>query len=311
MVFKQKSSLSSPPSIWQRLSSRQSFLISFGIIITIATIAFTYNSLFLKIPQDDGDFKVNATAVYRIPKVCYQTWMTKNLDQISNSTKNVMQMNKKNNPDIEFQLWDDNDVDHFMATEFSGDVYNAFKSIHPAFGAAKADIFRYCILYKRGGLYLDIKSMFKVTYVFGRIIQPDDECILDIRKQLERTRVKWGYSTFEQWCLAFAPGHPYLKNMIDRIVSSVKRRVQTPSDPAEYPGFAAKYRVMRITGPDALAVAIHDAVVEHGVRHREVDYRKWLQYSVVKGNPEYKFVNKTHYGALESLSLYSDSKGRW
>ena len=74
----------------------------------------------------------------------------------------VLNENKRLNPDIDFQLWDDDDIDKFILNEFPPEYYKAFKSINPNLGAAKADFFRYCILYKRGGLYLDLKSAIKI-----------------------------------------------------------------------------------------------------------------------------------------------------
>ena len=38
---------------------------------------------------------------------------------------------------------------------------------------------------------------------------------------------------------------------------------------------------IRLTGPDAYSVAIHDAVVQYGPMHREVSYHTWLRYRSV------------------------------
>lgn len=59
------------------------------------------------------------------------------------------------------------------------------------------------------------------------------------------------------------------------------------------------------TGPDALAVAIHDVVVDYGIMHRVVEYNKFLKYSsLVTVNPEYLQLNKSHYSDLGSTPLY-------
>ena len=59
------------------------------------------------------------------------------------------------------------------------------------------------------------------------------------------------------------------------------------------------------TGPDALAVAIHDAIVDYGILHREVNYLKWVKYSrEVIGNPEYEHLNLTHYQMMDGVPLF-------
>lgn len=190
--------------------------------------------------------QISESAEYRIPMVCYQTWITKDLKMLSNTTKEIILQNRKLNPDIRFELWDDDDVNTFMKAEFSGRVYDAFTSINPKYGAARADFFRYCVLYRRGGLYLDIKSIMKVAHIFGWMIFPDDICILDEKNsRLEDYRQEWDYGVYEQWFLAFAPEHPYLENMIDRMV----RRVESKFEPRPIGIHKSnKQKVLRLTG---------------------------------------------------------------
>ena len=196
--------------------------------------------------------RVNSSASYKIPKVCYQTWVTKDLNKLSNSTRSTILSNQKLNPDIKFVLWDDGDVDRFMRTEYSGRVYQAFSTLNPKYGAARADFFRYCVLLKHGGLYLDIKSIFKVGNIFGKLILPDDICILDLRKELEPHRVQWKYGTYEQWFLVFAPGHPYLQRMVDRLVRNIEAKFEAwpvgtdalmPKESSH-----SKKKILRLTG---------------------------------------------------------------
>ncbi len=242
---------------------------------------------------------------FKIPKVCYQTWSTKNIDDLTPTTRRLLLKNKHLNPDIDWQLWDDDDIDVFIKKEFPDHVYTAFKSLNPKVGPAKADFFRYCILYIRGGIYLDIKSSMKFSNIFGKIIRPDDEAILDVRRlDKEKFRSVWGYGTYEQWFLIFAPNHPYLKYMIDRMVRSITSKVEIVAT-------RFKDKILRLTGPDALAAAIHDAVVDVGVHHREVNYKLWLRYkSMGVGNPEYLHLKRNHYSSLRlNESMFLDSNG--
>ena len=87
-----------------------------------------------------------------IPLNIYQTWHTKDLPKFMKKTvDNII----KNNPAFKHYLFDDNDCRNFIKDNFDVTVLNAFDSLIP--GAYKADLWRYCVLYKNGGIYLDIK----------------------------------------------------------------------------------------------------------------------------------------------------------
>ena len=87
-----------------------------------------------------------------IPLKIYQTWYTKELPEL---LQNNIACLKEQNPEFTFYLFDDNDCREFIQNYFDDSVINAFNKLIP--GAYKADLFRYCILYIYGGIYLDIK----------------------------------------------------------------------------------------------------------------------------------------------------------
>ena len=177
------------------------------------------------------------------------------IKDLSAGLQKLLRWNKKLNPDIEFQLWNDTEIDNFIRSEFPVSVYSAFRAINPQLGAAKADFFRYCIIYKRGGIYLDLKSSIKIPGVFGNIIQPEDTCILDIRRlDKEEYRSQWGYGSYEQWFLVYSPKHPYLKYMIDRMTRAIHQRV-APFDGNINNKRSMKSAVLRLTGPDGSSIS--------------------------------------------------------
>jgi hypothetical protein len=53
-------------------------------------------------------------------------------------------------------IYDDKDIEEFLRINFKSNVLHCFKSLK--FGAHKADLFRYAILYVHGGIYMDIKT---------------------------------------------------------------------------------------------------------------------------------------------------------
>ena len=87
-----------------------------------------------------------------IPLKIYQTWHTKTLPQHMLEAVNKL---KQRHPRFEYFLFDDNDCRQFIIKHFDNNVVKAFDSLIP--GAYKADLWRYCVLYITGGIYLDIK----------------------------------------------------------------------------------------------------------------------------------------------------------
>ena len=87
-----------------------------------------------------------------IPLKIFQTWRTKELTEKMRETVEEL---KNLNPEFEHFLFDDDDCIEFIRTHFDERVLNAFHRLIP--GAFKADLWRYCVLYIHGGIYMDIK----------------------------------------------------------------------------------------------------------------------------------------------------------
>ena len=87
-----------------------------------------------------------------IPLNIFQTWNSK---QLSKDMKQSVDTIKNNNPEFKHYLFDDNDCREFIKNTYLKDVLTAYDKLIP--GAYKADLWRYCILYKYGGIYIDIK----------------------------------------------------------------------------------------------------------------------------------------------------------
>jgi len=87
-----------------------------------------------------------------IPLNIYLTWGTKDLPP--KMQENVDRMIKVN-PEFNIELFDDNDCREFIKKNFPEDILIAYDTLKP--GAYKADLWRLCILYIKGGIYADIK----------------------------------------------------------------------------------------------------------------------------------------------------------
>jgi mannosyltransferase OCH1-like enzyme len=87
-----------------------------------------------------------------IPLHIYQTWHTKKLPP---KMKECVEKLKKDNPEFEHHLYDIEDCRKFIGENFDKEVLDAYDKLKPL--AFKADLWRYCVLYKNGGIYLDVK----------------------------------------------------------------------------------------------------------------------------------------------------------
>jgi mannosyltransferase OCH1-like enzyme len=90
----------------------------------------------------------------KIPKKIFQTWKT---SSISENLKLITDTWKLNNPGYDYFLYDDNMCRNFISESFNKEVLDAYDKIKVA--AYKADLWRYCILYKYGGFYADIDTL--------------------------------------------------------------------------------------------------------------------------------------------------------
>jgi mannosyltransferase OCH1-like enzyme len=86
-----------------------------------------------------------------IPFKIFQTWCT---SVLPSKMKEAVMNIRKNNPEFEYIFHDDNQCREFIANHFPDMVLYAFDNLVP--GPYKADIWRYCVLYIHGGIYLNI-----------------------------------------------------------------------------------------------------------------------------------------------------------
>jgi hypothetical protein len=86
-----------------------------------------------------------------IPKVIHQTYFKREKVPLK-----VEENISRFAPEYKRIFYDDNDIKRFLGEHFHPDVKSKFESLDR--GAHKADLFRYCILYVQGGIYMDIKT---------------------------------------------------------------------------------------------------------------------------------------------------------
>jgi mannosyltransferase OCH1-like enzyme len=106
----------------------------------------------------------------KIPKKIFQIW-TKNTIELE--MENTIKIIQKLNPEYEYKLFRKDDCIEYLKNNFNDSIINTFNNIVPE--AFKADLFRYCVLFIEGGIYIDCKMIPIIP--FRNIIKPDDPCV--------------------------------------------------------------------------------------------------------------------------------------
>jgi mannosyltransferase OCH1-like enzyme len=88
-----------------------------------------------------------------IPLNIYQVWHDKN--ELPSSVKESVELIKEQNPEFNHYLFDEKECRQFIKENYSKRFVDAYDKIIPH--AIKADLWRYCYIYKKGGIYLDSK----------------------------------------------------------------------------------------------------------------------------------------------------------
>ena len=104
-----------------------------------------------------------------IPKTIVQTWISE--DKLTPVMKAATQTWKDKNPGWDYKFFSDEDCLEFIENNFAKDTVNAYNKIKP--GAGKADLFRYCYLLVKGGVYTDIDNI---------CVKPLDDWLTDVDK---------------------------------------------------------------------------------------------------------------------------------
>jgi mannosyltransferase OCH1-like enzyme len=164
------------------------------------------NSLKIK-KQIQTQFPMKSHYLNVIPLNIFQTWHTKNLPPLMKHNVDYIQ---KLNPAFTYRLFDDNDCYNFIKEHFPSDVLEAFNKLIP--GAYKADLWRYCVLYKLGGIYLDIKYRPVKGFKFINLTEKE-HWVLD-------TDGSGIYNAL----IVCKPGNQILLRAINQIVQNVKTK---------------------------------------------------------------------------------------
>ncbi|WP_082774127.1 glycosyltransferase family 32 protein [Hymenobacter sp. PAMC 26628] len=236
-----------------------------------------------------------------IPRVIHQTFMSKKLPpELQENVDSI----KRLNPGWTHIIYDDDDITKFVGENYGPHILHCFERINPRYGVARADLFRYLLMYKCGGVYLDIKST--CICPFEQMLRPDDRYILSHwRNKPGEQHEGFGTSEevtdiaggeYQQWHIVAAPGHPFLKAVIETVLQNIDQY-------RPWLHGTGAIGVLRLTGPLAYTTAIQPLLPV--VPHRKVANETvvGLKYSVYQ-HTSHRAAYKTNYSSLtESVVL--------
>ena len=136
-----------------------------------------------------------------IPKIIHQTW---NTDEIPKKWMHFVNRVQELNPDWKYKLWTDDNNDAFVKSEYP-DFFDIFKGFSR--NIMRADVIRYLIMYKIGGVYLDLDY---------EVLKPFDfrnhKIVLPLNRSVEYGDEK---NELGNCIFASAPGHVFWKDVIN------------------------------------------------------------------------------------------------
>jgi len=242
------------------------------------------------------DSHVRTATLRGIPKIIHQT--ASDLSTLAPEIRQNIDHLRALNPGWAYRFYSDPDAAEFIRTHYGPRHLQAWESISPMYGAARADLFRYLLVYRHGGVYLDVKS--SASRPLDEVLRADDSFIISHWNNARGERYAgWGIrpelrfsprGEYQQWFIAAAPGHPFLAAVIDRVLENVSRyRIERDG--------VGKRATLAVTGPVAYTQAIHP--IRDKWPHREVcaDRHLGLVYSiyVAKGLRAHEGSFANHY----------------
>lgn len=180
------------------------------ILIVIFIFVYTLNKFIQK--RTLRNRLMPLTYINNFPKIIFRTYNDKEvcLSMFENCHEKWLEMN----PNFSMIWFSNDDCDRFMKKYFKGVICDCYNLLNP--GAYKADLWRLCILYKFGGIYVD--AFCRPFMSIEKMIQG---CNCDFISVLDSSFSKSG---IHNGFIVSIKKHPFLKQGIKDIVHNVKKR---------------------------------------------------------------------------------------
>jgi len=203
--------------------------------------------------------------VFGVPLTIYHSWGS---NRVPAKMKENIYSLLDSNPEFDYYLYSDEACYKFIKEHFDNNVAEAFNALKP--GAYKSDLWRYCVLYINGGVYIDIKY---------NTLKPLIETVKNSPTLYVNDRdigIVGINNCFYNGFMISPPNNVVLKDCIDEIVENCKQKLY-------------KSNALDITGPCLLGRMIN--------KHNK-DFRK---------NNKYRF-EEANYVSNTGLIIYENKR---
>lgn len=216
-----------------------------------------------------------------IQKIIYQTWKTKTLpEEIIRGIEYMMKLN----PEFTHCLYNDEEMHSFIKNNYDTDIQKAYESLN--IGAAKADLWRYLILFKYGGVYLDIDSL--IINNLKNLIVDDNHAIISRERNPNK---------FVQWMLIYPPKHPILEICIKKCLWNIKKK--------------SSNNILELTGPIPYTLSVIQHFKDSKIYYKKDDEINLSCSQTSVKMYSYDYENYALFSSQSKDKLYSKDNPHW
>ena len=250
-----------------------------------------------------------------IPKIIYRVCNTKEyLDKF----KKPIDMTQEVMKGYELKIYFDQDIIDFIKENYPEDVLYLFNKINPEYYPSKVDLFRYLLIYKKGGIYLDAKSVIKEN--IDPLIQKYGDKLFAVKgkwyknylnlidnfyiKNLLNYNQNWSYFSgtpygeYNNWIIISPAGNPILKQVILQTLSNIKYGL------ANNNYIHGEISVLAMTGPLMYTRVIteHKDKEDYKLFNSRIDNK--VAYSIFNHK---KLLGDKHYKKIKNKKILIDN----
>ena len=220
-----------------------------------------------------------------IPRIIVQTHRHPTFADVPEANRLVMQRLRDDNPKWDYRYYNDAQQELFVSENMPTHVLLAYNSLSSAYGPAKADLFRYVVIYVNGGVYLDCKSIVNplgtATASLDALLSGHRQAPFvghwDTTYHPHAQELKISGGELINWLIAAPARHPMMRHVVDTVVANIESQLQLAPQKRE----RWKKGVLRVTGPLAYTRAVYEYKDAHSelLIHRSV-FEIGCRYSV-------------------------------
>lgn len=212
-----------------------------------------------------------------IPKKIHQIYL-QGFDSLDPDYVELIIKMKDINPEWTYKIYSEKDIMLYIKENFDSNILDSYKKINPIYPAARADFFRYLILYNEGGFYIDVKSF--PSKPLDSIISNEDKFIVcqwdrekyptyGLHKEIDYVE----NGEYQQWNIMCEKKSPIMKDVINGVVYNINNY-------SIFKQGVARKGVLRTTGPIVFTEKVYEYRRDEGVKIFSSNMEPGIVYSM-------------------------------